>query len=151
MGESAGASNITLNDLFCLGLVDMVVALVSVWMHFLRGEPIFTRGLCMSGDPRLRRPQTLESAEAGYRSLLKELNVESLSVTDRVAYLRTISWQRLIALPRNTKCYPTLTNGFQDISWNQETGREQIRSRLTWCKALVIGDCEVDVRKALHS
>ncbi|CAK7216709.1 hypothetical protein SCUCBS95973_002898 [Sporothrix curviconia] len=124
MGESAGA--------------------ISVWMQFLKGEPLFSRGIVMSGNTRLRQPQPLAIGESIYNELLKEVKADGLPVAERVALLRGLTWQQLIALPQNTRCYPTIGGGFDELCWEPKKGSAQIASNLEWCKTLVVGTCELD-------
>ncbi|CAK7237844.1 hypothetical protein SEUCBS140593_010158 [Sporothrix eucalyptigena] len=122
MGESAGA----------------------IWMQFLKGEALFSRGIVMSGDTHLRQPQPLERGEEIYKDLLRQIKADGLPVAERVALLRSLPWQKLIALPQNTRCYPTISGGYDGLSWDTETGRAQIQRSFAWCKTLVVGDCELD-------
>lgn len=124
--------------------------LVSVWMQFLKGEPTFARGIVMSGDTHLRPPQPLERGEMIYKDLLQELKVESLSSVERLEFLRGLSWQELVAVSQNTRCYPTIGGGFRGMDWDPKEGRKQILDSLTWCKTLVVGDCELDVSFGAH-
>ncbi|CAK7222057.1 hypothetical protein SBRCBS47491_004740 [Sporothrix bragantina] len=129
MGESAGA--------------------ISVWMQFLKGEPLFSRGIVMSGDTHLRQPQPLERGETIYQELLREVKADGLPVAERVALLHGLTWQQLIALPQNMRCFPIIGGGYDDLSWEPEKGRAQIARSLAWCKTLVIGDCELDAAAML--
>ncbi|CAK7217493.1 hypothetical protein SCUCBS95973_003173 [Sporothrix curviconia] len=129
MGESAGA--------------------ISLWMQFLKGEPLFSRGIVMSGDTHLRLPQPLERGELIYQAVLRELKADSMSTAERVALLRSLPWHRFVALPQNKRCYPTISGGFDSLEWSPEKGRAQIMSSLKWCKTLVIGDCELDATAML--
>lgn len=128
------------------------MSLVSVYLHLLRNEPLFSRAICMSGDPRLRQPQSLESNEQEtYLPLLKSLGFPELPAADKVAALRRVSWEGLVQNSLNTRVFPTLSNGFVALQTDVKEQEKQAAQHFRWCKSWMTGDCAQDVRKAMWS
>lgn len=114
-------------------------------MHLLRGEPLFKRAMSMSGDPRLRPVQPIEQNEQVYSSLAQEMGVTNVTESERTNLLRNIPWQKLISSPLNMRCFPSEDSGFKPLDENTEDLEQQIKQCLSWCRTIVIGDCELDV------
>ncbi|KAJ9655440.1 hypothetical protein H2198_005696 [Neophaeococcomyces mojaviensis] len=120
---------------------------ISTWMHLLRGEPLFKRAMAMSGDPRLRPVQSIETNELVYASLVREMGCADATEAERVRVLKGIPWQKIIATPLNMRCFPSENGGFKALSEDPQDLRKQIIQCLDWCKTIVVGDCDLDVRK----
>ncbi|EXJ53380.1 uncharacterized protein A1O5_13369 [Cladophialophora psammophila CBS 110553] len=117
---------------------------ISIWMHLLRGEPLFQRAMPMSGDPRLRPVQSIQQNEQVYASLAQDMGVMNVTESERTRRLRSIPWQKLISSPLNMRCFPSEDGGFKPLRESTKDQEQQIKECLGRCKTIVIGDCELD-------
>lgn len=118
---------------------------ISTHLHLLRGEKLFTRAACLSGDVTVRPIQPIDKQQRRYEELLKRLGIEGATANDRVAELRKISWETLVKDPANFRPFPTMSGGYQDITSNKTAQCQQCETHFSWCKELLFSDCSQDV------
>lgn len=115
-------------------------------MQLLHGEVLFKRAMSMSGDPTLRPIQKFHESEEIYAALAEEMGVGDSPKGERLRVLRSLPWEKLIASPLNTRCFPTEHGGYVPKLESPKDMQQQIGKCLDWCTTIVVGDCKQDVR-----
>lgn len=94
------------------------------------------------------KPLSVNTAEATYNTIIHALELENASVEDRIQRLLTITPEELVEkTPMTARLAPFL----DDDILPEAITFEKIASGLDvpgvkWCEALMIGDCQHDVR-----
>jgi carboxylesterase type B len=115
-------------------------------MQLSSTEPLFKRAIAMSGTPLMLKPLSASTAESTYESIIKALGFENISVEERIQRLITISPEELVEkTPMAARLAPFLD---EDILAEAITFGNLV-SGMQWCEALMIGDCQHDVRLCL--
>ena len=106
----------------------------------------FQRAMCVSGDVRIRSPQSQDSQEQRFDMMIQELGLGNRTAFDRATALNQIPWQGLVTSAANRRCFPTQNSGF--VGWSEHPSelKTQIAGVLARLKTLVVGDCKADVR-----
>ncbi|KAF2199956.1 alpha/beta-hydrolase [Delitschia confertaspora ATCC 74209] len=123
MGESGGAISIT------------------TLLH--THVPLFTRAITTSGDPTLRKPRSMSWHDAMYADQLKLLNLEQLSVKERVEKFKAMNAEELSQRLPLAQHYCALVDG-DFLQGDVTLGVMQQGKFGGWCKEVVVGDCASD-------
>ncbi|KAI5296017.1 hypothetical protein KEM52_006068 [Ascosphaera acerosa] len=120
---------------------------ISTHLHLLKGERLFARAACLSGDVTVRPMQSLEKQEERYKALLSRLGIaDEPSAEARVAKLRETPAEQLCQDPANFRPFPTNSGGFVDVASGPEALREQAAKHFAWCKETLLSECTQDVK-----
>jgi hypothetical protein len=118
-------------------------------------EALFKRAIAMSGTPLMLKPLSASTAETTYESIVKALGLDNMSSEERIKRLTTISPEELVT---KTPITASLAPFLDDDMLPEAITFEKLASGMTipgmqWCEALMIGDCQHDVRlgPALYS
>jgi carboxylesterase type B len=111
----------------------------SLHMHILGGDPLFDRGILMSGSAPMMGPLPLETFQAKWRILCEKAGVLDETGEKRLERLRALSPGTLIKMAGSASIPPMADGKLLPNSWS--LGDFQPASR---CKEIIIGDSRVD-------
>lgn len=118
-------------------------------------QPLFARAFMSGGSSLLMPPALPDSQEGIYREVIKAVGLESASVEERVNTLTTMPILELmskLAMPLPYR--PTIDGEIVKYAATYavvgDRNSSEIASR-EWLKGLMIGDCQFDVSRHLHS
>jgi hypothetical protein len=116
-------------------------------------EPLFRRMVVLSGSCLLRRPVTLDTHEQFYLRFCKAQGFEGISKDDRIRAIEDRdSLELLLTTPPSVPSLPALDHDFLKVQTSFEKAKQWSNTQqpvipgLKWCKEIVFGDCESDVR-----
>jgi hypothetical protein len=121
-------------------------------------ETLFERAISLGGTPILLKPLPLPVTERAYRNVIRALDFEASSVDIRVKKLVSISPEELVAkTPMETPLTPfldgslvPLLTSFITLIQDAKTMEAEVPGR-KWCKELMFGICQHDVRFRIAS
>lgn len=128
----------------------LVVASGCLLLH--QKKPLFNRFISMSGNTLMLRPLPSPLTEFVYSTIMQSLGLGPISGAERVKALLQIPVEKIVEagnsglpiLPAvdgdSVPCYPT----FAQLGSEAEDPSLSMPGR-TWCKELLIGDCQFDV------
>lgn len=107
----------------------------------------------MSGTPLFMQPLSFAAHEGVYNQVIDALGLTKSSVSERVRTLEQ-SGDILAKIPPNIPFLPAVDDEiipglhrFSEVSKQAHDSEWQVPGR-TWCKELLIGDCQMDVSQS---
>lgn len=149
IGESAGSGVLFLDDRLFYSHLLTSIASGCLLLH--QEKPLFNRFISMSGNTLMLKPLPPPVAEFVYSSIMQILGLGALSGPERVKALLQIPVEKIIetgasGLPLlpvvdndSVPCAPT----FAQLGSKSDDPALSMPGR-TWCKELLIGDCQFD-------
>jgi carboxylesterase type B len=111
----------------------------SVHFHILTGDPLFDRGIMMSGSAPTLGPLSPAVHEAAWQQMVQKLGLESLSPSERLAKLRAMSPLDIIDNFSGAALGPVADGKLMPTDWDLFQPQA-----LTRCKTIVLGDTGVE-------
>jgi hypothetical protein len=107
----------------------------------------------LSGSCLLRKPVTLDAHEEFYLKFCQAQGLEGISTDDRLRAIDDLeSLEMLLQTPPSVPSLPALDHDFLKEQISFEKAKQWSNTHqpalpgLQWCKEIVFGDCESDVR-----
>lgn len=110
----------------------------SVHYHILTGDPMFDRGICMSGSAPTIGPLPFDTYERAWEDLCIRLGLQDLDIQARVSRLRAMPSMELLRNYSSAALGPLGDGNILPKSWTFK------QSKPTRCKSLIIGDTNVE-------
>lgn len=113
-------------------------------------EPLFKRIVSVGGSSLLFQPLPESVGESTYSSVLKSLQLDSLSPQQRIKRLVKVPAMDLVSkVPPGAQLRPILDDDLVpcNVTFAQWADITHIPGRL-WCESILLGDCQFDVGAA---
>ena len=111
----------------------------SVHYHILTGDPMFDRGIMMSGAAPSLGPLPFESFEKAWRKLCERYGVQSKTPAERLEFLRSVDPVEISKMYTKAAMGPVGDGALLPATW--EIGGQHRTSR---CKSIILGDTRVE-------
>ena len=153
IGESSGAS--IYPQSICPVLVTDTASIVAVTLHLLSPTPLFNRAVATGGTFLLRKPLPAAAHEGIYQTAIAALGLDKLASEERINALLTKPMDEIIAtLPPSVAFSAVVDNELikSEVSYASVGSKDVTKMPgKEWLDALMVGDCQFDVRLALSS
>ena len=128
---------------------------VAVTLHLLSPTPLFNRAIVTGGTFLLRKPLPPPAHESMYQNATSALGLDKLNLDDRIDALLNKPMDEIIATLPPSVAFNALIDSelicsepsYKAVS---STALESMPGK-TWLQALMVGDCQFDVRSLPNS
>lgn len=128
---------------------------MDVGLHLQSAEPLFSRAVMMGGSSLLLPPCDADYHEGVYNSAIEILGLQSSTPSERINALLTMPMDEIVTKLAPPLPYRPMVDGDlipSALTYAAASDKESTELRAKgWLKALMVGDCQFDVRRIPQS